>query len=228
MCSCTLTDYYDDANNCLREFVEHSAKLYGKSFIIYNVHVLIHLVDVRKFGSLDNFSAFDFESFLGKLKRNIKSGNKPLEQICRRLTEQDLVLPTKISNLPYEEGIEHNLGPILPNFRGRQLKSVVVPNKYAMSIHLHSPQDSYCLTKDKSVVQIQNLLVENNELYILGLKFVEKMDFFKYPFRSSNIDMYLLKKLGTEYCKIPLVHIVSKCILLPFRDNYFVSIPILH
>ncbi|CAG7730140.1 unnamed protein product, partial [Allacma fusca] len=43
--------------------------------------------DAMKYGPLDNFSAFPFESYLGKLKRKIRTGNRPLQQVHRRLQE---------------------------------------------------------------------------------------------------------------------------------------------
>lgn len=58
------------AKNLLTYFVETSKILYGKDFIIYNVHNLIHLADdVLKFGHLDSYSSFSFESFLYEIKK---------------------------------------------------------------------------------------------------------------------------------------------------------------
>ena len=58
----------------LLAFVDHFEKLLGNSNLVYNVHALIHLVnDVKKFGSLVDFSSFPYECFLYKLKRLIWS-----------------------------------------------------------------------------------------------------------------------------------------------------------
>jgi len=58
-------DMCDYAKKLLVIFVESCAPLYGKEMLVYNVHSLIHLPDdVKKFGPLDRFSAFPFESFL--------------------------------------------------------------------------------------------------------------------------------------------------------------------
>ncbi len=58
------------AGDLLRIFVEEFGCIYGRDMLVYNVHCLVHLADdVKRFGSLDRFSAFPFESFLGKLSR---------------------------------------------------------------------------------------------------------------------------------------------------------------
>lgn len=54
-----------------------------------NMHNLIHLADdVTNMGcSLSSLTAFPFARILGKLKKNIRSGNRPLAQVCRRFCE---------------------------------------------------------------------------------------------------------------------------------------------
>ncbi len=57
----------------LRYFVQESISLYGENFAVYNVHNLIHIPDdYERFGPLDGYSAFRFESFLGRLKSLVK------------------------------------------------------------------------------------------------------------------------------------------------------------
>ncbi len=60
-------------------------RLYGEDQYVYNVHGLVHLAnDASRFGVLDDYSAFVFESFLGTLKRLIRKPNFPLQQVMRR------------------------------------------------------------------------------------------------------------------------------------------------
>ena len=55
----------------------------------YNIHNLIHIsADVERFGPLDSFSAFPFESFLGHLKNWFET--RALPQIIRRVSEKIL------------------------------------------------------------------------------------------------------------------------------------------
>lgn len=91
---CTL--HLELASTLLQKFVVESADLYGKEFLVYNVHCLLHLTyTVQNFGSLDNCSAFKFENYMQTLKRKVRSGKKPLSQIVNRLHENSVVIKNK-------------------------------------------------------------------------------------------------------------------------------------
>lgn len=76
------------ADQLLSMFVQEARSLYGEKCIVYNVHNLTHLVaDCRKYGCLDNCSAFLLENLLGQLKKTLRATNKPLQQIIRRVSE---------------------------------------------------------------------------------------------------------------------------------------------
>ena len=51
---------------------------------------MIHIVaDAKYFGSLDACSAWVFENYLYQVKRMLRSGYRPLEQVIRRLAERN-------------------------------------------------------------------------------------------------------------------------------------------
>ncbi|KAL6419540.1 hypothetical protein ACFW04_013798 [Cataglyphis niger] len=59
-----------NANQLLLYFVKMFKILYGNDNLVYNVYNLIHLSeDVKRYGSLNTFSAFPFENSLKKLKQ---------------------------------------------------------------------------------------------------------------------------------------------------------------
>ena len=69
-------------------FVKQFSKIYKQVNASYNVHSLIHIGDdIKKFGVIDSFSGFPYESFLGNIKKKIRSSNSPLAQINRRISE---------------------------------------------------------------------------------------------------------------------------------------------
>ncbi|XP_075535096.1 uncharacterized protein LOC142570615 [Dermacentor variabilis] len=81
-------EYNDFAKDVLRYFVQEFSELYGRNQLVYNVHSLIHLADqCRDHGPLDQFSAFPFESYLGRMKKLLRSSNKPLSQLSRMISE---------------------------------------------------------------------------------------------------------------------------------------------
>lgn len=81
--------YLDSTKSFMRDFVRLAPLIYGESCLTGTFHNLVHLPDdVAYMGCpLSKISAFPFENILGKLKNMIRSGNKPLAQICRRLHE---------------------------------------------------------------------------------------------------------------------------------------------
>lgn len=85
---CENSQFINYARKLVTHFVTSFKSLYGSHNVSYNVHGLLHLVDdVEKFGPVDNFSAYRFENYLGKLKKKIRKDDKPLEQIARLYTE---------------------------------------------------------------------------------------------------------------------------------------------
>ena len=102
------------AHELLCFFVQEFGNLYGRDMLVYNVHGLVHLAeDAQRFGTLQSFSAFPFESFLGKLKKKIRKPTCPLQQIIRRLSEERHHLSHSVNltppSVPKREHIE---GPL--------------------------------------------------------------------------------------------------------------------
>ncbi|XP_037512216.2 uncharacterized protein LOC119388952 [Rhipicephalus sanguineus] len=87
-------EYNQFARDLLRYFVQQFGKLYGSKQLVYNVHTLSHLAEqCLVHGPLDEFSAFPFENHLGKMKKLLRSSNKPLSQLSRRLSEMRHLTP---------------------------------------------------------------------------------------------------------------------------------------
>lgn len=78
-----LTD--QNLDNCakkLQHFVKKFQDLYGQKYMVYNIHLLLHLVEsVRNFGPLWGFSLFPYENMNGFLKNFVKGPKDPLTQI---------------------------------------------------------------------------------------------------------------------------------------------------
>ena len=87
------------------------------------MHALIQLAeDARKYGPLDNISAFPFESFLGRLKKLARKPSRPLEQVVCRLSEMpEAVKKAEVHS--YMLKIEHTDGPVPCGFVGSPVAS---------------------------------------------------------------------------------------------------------
>lgn len=91
--------YADYAESLLKLYVTTGAQLYGGKYVTINVHNLIHLAnDVRKHGSLDDFSTFPFENKLQKLKNLLRKSGKSLQQVVRRLQEIETARTSKVNS----------------------------------------------------------------------------------------------------------------------------------
>lgn len=104
--------YY--ANELLKHFVNSYENIYGKKYVSFNIHNLLHLADdVKHFGSLDTFSAFPFESYISSLKKLIRKGEKLLQQISRRLEEYNYITSYMLKHKYHKQFTKkHRDGPI--------------------------------------------------------------------------------------------------------------------
>jgi len=66
-----ISDEYNEfSKKLIYHFVASFGHIYGKCYMSHNIHTLLHLSDdVKKFGSLNNFSVFPFESYMQPLKK---------------------------------------------------------------------------------------------------------------------------------------------------------------
>jgi len=109
--------YLDYAKLLLRYYVETFIILYGKENASHNTHNLLHLCDdVKKFGSLQEFSAFPFENYMQSILKMIRKNDKPLEQIVCRIREQNNYINPNFNITPM---IQYNKPQLLnPHFNG--------------------------------------------------------------------------------------------------------------
>ncbi|XP_055604411.1 uncharacterized protein LOC129752669 [Uranotaenia lowii] len=78
------------ARELFNDFIDEYKALYGIEYLTSNIHNLCHIVDeVERFGPLFTLSAYPFENYLHSLKKMLRSGPLPLNQIANRLTELD-------------------------------------------------------------------------------------------------------------------------------------------
>jgi len=225
--------YSDYADSLIKSFVEQAKNLYGDDFIVYNVHGLTHLAaDVRRFGSLDCFSAFPFENKLKDLKRLVRKPGYPMAQVIRRLSEERTAFSESRST---ETGrvltFEHSDGPVPDGYEEAvqfvNLKTV----NYKLS--LKTSADCYVLVKNVGPVKVVNILSLSGEIYIVHRSFKHVDDFFQYPLPSSSIGMYKVSGCAKNFAVCAFRDVLSKCLFFPLSSvptmqKCYAVIPVVH
>ncbi|XP_065643386.1 uncharacterized protein LOC136084787 [Hydra vulgaris] len=92
----------DDRNDLLpfakklfATFVHNSRKICGKSFVTFNVHNLLHIVDDAKYYncSMNDISAFKFENYLQYLKKITRNAKyNPIVSVAKRFKERSILV----------------------------------------------------------------------------------------------------------------------------------------
>ena len=195
-------EYIDYAQCLCVKFVKNYQQLYGsKQNIVYNVHNLIHIhEDVRRYGNLDSISAFKYETMLGTLKRRIRGGSLPLQQVCARITELAECPLKSVENKPDKNKIILVNGTL--NLKHIKESAVQLHNK------------NYCIVLKKQ---------DNGMVNIKQLKTIKSL--YSYPIDSKCLDIYYVKLIH-KIEQVPMSSLYKKCVILPHKE-LFAILPLL-
>jgi len=206
------------ARSCLIKFVKLTEKFYGSTFLIYNVHNLIHLADdAKQFGSLDNVSAFAFENYLQILKKMIRGQKLQLEQVVNRVSEiENSTLGSRLW-IPSAK----KYGAIKPK-KGRCKKfiheSFIITNKHG---------DNCFMSNDGSILLIQDILCDLEFPVLQCVKFLDIQDVPGYPCSSAILNIFKLGPAKSNVLYVPIASLKYKCVLLPICTVDYVCITML-
>lgn len=222
------SDYLNYAKQLLHHFVMTTRNLYGHQYLTHNMHGLVHIADsIKDFGPLDSSGAFPFENYLQQLKKMIHKGDKPLQQIVKRLSEiaaSNSSLSPEIVDFPHFSHPHFN-GPILSvsNNKFNQYSCIKFSNFKITNKH----PNCYCYMKCGSIVVIENIVHKKPHAVLICREFLEKRNFYSSPFiDSSSLHIYMISNLSALKEK-PVSNISAKMVLLPFKDKQ-VAFPLLH
>ncbi|KAL6446801.1 hypothetical protein ACFW04_001320 [Cataglyphis niger] len=136
------------AESLLQHFVQSFIILFGSQHTSYNIHALIYLADdVRKFGSLDIFNAFQYQNYLKKIKQFLKKAERPLQRIHNRLTEMKYCSSFEKEHRKMDVCGTLNAGPILPGINGLQYLTF---SKVDFTLFIYDPNN--CGLNDGSML----------------------------------------------------------------------------
>lgn len=169
-----ITDYHRDlvdvAEKLFSKFVDSFIDIYGKKYVSHNIHNLKHIVDdVRRFGALDNFSSFPFENKLGMLKKFIRSGNLPLQQVAKRIMEN----------------IHYDIRKLIQGTNKKEIKlnSIKVGELFIDN----SPNNRWILTIDKKIVGFDHTEKSGEINFLVGKPLAKLSPFFDKPVSSKYV-----------------------------------------
>lgn len=223
---------YELPHTLLVTFIKHCEEIFGQEFLVYNVHILCHLTDdVRRFGPLDMFSAFPFENFLGQLKRLVKSPNKSLQQVCRRLYEMQSLENTEAFVVRPLHSMEHHCGSLPENYETTSCKQFKMLNfgNFILCSYSYSKADAYCLIKHSILVVVQNIIKTESDTIIVGNQFNKYDSLYDYPLESKELNIFVSSDLSDKLQTWPVTEITAKCIVFPINhQKSWVSFPVIH
>lgn len=233
------------ARTLLNQFIEIFKEIYGEAYITSNIHNLTHIVDeVERFGELESFSAYPFENMLGKIKRLLRNGNRPLAQVAKRIVEEvGCILPefdrktgkTK-SSKPHKACLsQRNQGENIPD----ELKTSAQEVRFYSKVKL----DEYCMSTDPAncwflsnknlIARVTNIMFRGqNDVKLCCISTTETHNFFTIPIESRFLDIYCTHRDAhvTNSSNTKLFDFEEvKCKLVRIKDDdVYVFVPLLH
>ena len=201
------------------EFVKDAKLLYGKSFISYNVHNMIHLhEDYSLYGNLESVSCFPFESYLGsEIKGSIRGGYKPLQQISAYISKKNSDLKKKCTA---QRNIE--LSSIITcthNEAGICYKNLHVLGKTVLKNDKQSMCDSVVQLKSCEIAVVNGIHLCQNKITLLVSCFKKRDNFFSNPIPSNTVGVYLVSDVQAPKW-ISVDELFAKMFLSPYKSEY--------
>lgn len=213
------------ADFLLRQFVKQSAHSFGHEFVVYNVHSLIHLSEeCHNRGTLDSFSAFPFENFLGIIKSHLRSTHLPLQQLANKDMESQGALINPYS--PKDNNFVTLKKPFnrfyLP-LEGQQYATIITKN-FTLSTN---KANRYFKTVYDEIVHLCCVINSPRGIVVVGKKFRKYENYYDFPMESSKLGIFKVSELEDRiyYCNIEDVK--EKCVVIPSSDGTFLCIPLI-
>ncbi|KAG5667799.1 hypothetical protein PVAND_015768 [Polypedilum vanderplanki] len=204
------------AKDLLYKFVESFLFIMEKKITPLTFIYLLHICDdVIRNGCLDNFSAFKFESYLGKIKSFVKSPHKPVEQIYNRMVEllsfSELGINESAFNYSLKKPLENDTyGKIFIN---------------GVLIDGNTTCDSFVQLMNEELVKILRFKMVENEVIAIGQKIENKTNIYDLPIQSKFVNSYVVNNISIQNVEFKLSLFHRKMFFLPQSDLSFCLYP---
>lgn len=211
----TQREMFPYCQRALESYVTLCGTLYGRQFLSYNIHSLLHLTpDVETFGSLDSFSAFPFENNMPEMRKCIRKPHLSLQQIYKRLREKDY------ATTPFDDDINiritrpHTEGPLLEDFPANichQFHNLEV-DKIKFSTNF---RDSCCALQDSRICLIKNIVNFEEFTFFIVQHFETVLSIYNVGIPSDVVGVYNCSNLSEKLEAVNVRGVKSKIYRMP-------------
>lgn len=211
-------------------FILTFQEIYGKENATFNVHSLLHLAkDVTMYGCLEQFSAFPYENYICSIKKLLRKGDKPLQQLSRRLAEYDIAKNfnrTSRTEFKFKAKKEHYSCSVSHLFVEAQIwyKYLIADS---WQIVVDDERNNTIMMHNSSILRVLSIALANEKLCIVGRKYEIIKDLYNLSdFRSGLLGIYFVRESDDIVCE-PCISIKCKMFKISCDSNYVVF-PIIH
>jgi len=201
-------------NSLLLDFVSECRRVFGRQYLVYNIHSLIHLADdALLFGSLDNISAFEFENYMQKIKRMVRKQERQLAQVAKRIEENNVLSFEPI------EGSNRSI-PISNEKTFKYTYNGIV-------ISVNKGNNCFIINSGSTVL-IDEIIYSSISSIVLKCKELVSGEYLgHYPCESVKLGIRVFHIKKYKIIDVSLTDLVRKCVWLPYDKhlNKYICIP---
>lgn len=222
LCGETFEKYLDVAQKMLVKFVHDFAIIYGKQNISFNVHSLLHITDdVKLYGKLDSYSAFQFESYMHSIKRLLQKKHQCLSQLSNRIIE--MYQQTSEIN-----SVKHSF-PILKQKKTRNNQKIYTAIETKNFKISDTVRNKWIMSDKCEIIEFEYATENNEGVHVFGTKLLTNRSFYKTPIESRIFDIYESSSNQSELLSWNIKNISKKFFMMENEiNNEKVFFPLLH
>ncbi|XP_011688337.1 PREDICTED: uncharacterized protein LOC105450269 [Wasmannia auropunctata] len=211
------------AQSLFEYFVRKFREYYGDQYLSHNVHNLLHICeDVKRFETIDSYSAFKYENYLYTIKKSLQVSGKPLEQIANRIIEKRNI----------EKNFRYSMKdyPIIYYDKNKTRVKRVEFDGFMLS---SNNPDNCCSLINNIIATVNDIYFSNNILYFRVTQHLSVEPFFSSPCDSTLVGIYKISEAVLSYAIVTANEISRKClkadnIMSSDDDHSSIIISLLH
>lgn len=218
--TCILPDDLGYAEIALKMYVDCCRNIYGPTFMSYNVHGLLHVVDdVRVLGNLDSYSAFPYENNMRIFRKYVRKPSSILQQLHLRIEEDTLNYNTSTPLNNTLKFLQDHSNGLLLNGCTRNIKQYRGLHFEYFRLMSNDKRSDCVLLKSQEICVVRNVLknLENNDIKLIVQKFRLIEHLYDIPYAQSKYTgVFLCSEMCDEKSMVPLTDLESKCYRMPY------------